>query len=199
MKLYLKFDCNRRLRYDIYSQIGGYPAVVTKYLETGSLHKCRETLEDIIRLFCSESIRYFEDILDVTVYDNLFCSVSRLLLREKKGLDSDSISESLQKLVVHEYDSNISKGVCNRADNWLQSTGILDFAEKITECRILDFKARSRCFFTDLGLARYFLRYTRVDKTAIEGILQENFVFLELRRQLERLGELALETPVFAT
>lgn len=185
--------------YDQYCQTGGYPAVVTRYLETGSLQKARETLEDVIRLFCAESVRYFQDILDVAVYDNLFCSVSRLLVREKKGLDADSFSESLQKLVVHEYDSNISKAVCNRAINWLQSAGILDFAGKITECRILDFKARSRCFFTDLGLTRYFLQKAGADKAAIDGILQENFVFLELRRRMERLGELALETPAFAT
>ena len=158
--------------YEVYCQIGGYPAVVTEYLETKSLQRCREKLEDVIRLFCSESIRYFEDILDTNVYDNLFCSVSRLLLRDKKGLDENSVSESLQKLVVHEYDSNISKAVCNRAINWLQSAGILDFAGKITECRILDFKARSRCFFTDIGLTGYFLRKVGADRAAVNGLLQ---------------------------
>lgn len=185
--------------YEVYCQIGGYPAVVTEYLETKSLQRCREKLEDVIRLFCSESIRYFEDILDTNVYDNLFCSVSRLLLRDKKGLDENSVSESLQKLVVHEYDSNISKAVCNRAINWLQSAGILDFAGKITECRILDFKARSRYFFTDIGLTGYFLRKVGADRAAVNGLLQENFVFLELRRRVERLNEMALETPAFAT
>ena len=173
--------------------------MVTEYLETRSVQKCREKLEDVIHLFCSESIRYFDDILDAAVYDNLFCSVSRILLRDKKGLDADSFNESLQRLVVHEYDSNISKAVCNRAINWLQSAGILDFAGKVTECKILDFKARSRCFFTDLGLTWYFLRKVGADKAAILGIVQENFVFLELRRRVERLDEIALETPAFAT
>ena len=185
--------------YDIYTQIGGYPAVVTEYLETKSIQKSREKLEDVIHLFCAESVRYFEDILDTTVYDNLFCSVARLLLREKKGLAEDSFSESLQKLVVHEYDSNISKAVCNRAINWLFSAGILDFAGKITECRTLDFKARSRCFFTDLGLTCYFLLKIGAERPAIDGLLQENFVFLELRRRMERLHEMAFETPAFAT
>lgn len=185
--------------YEVYCQIGGYPAVVTEYLQTKSLPKCREKLEDVIRLFCSESSRYFEDILDEAVYDNLFCSVSRILLREKKGLDADSFSESLQKLVVHDYNSNISKAVCNRAINWLQSAGILDFAGKVSECKILDFKARCRCFFTDLGLTRYFLRKVGADNAAIDGLIQENFVFLELRRRQERLDEIALETPAFAT
>ena len=185
--------------YELYCQIGGYPAVVTEYLETRSIQKCREKLEDVIHLFCAESIRYFDDILDAAVYDNLFCSVSRILLREKKGLDADSFSESLQRLVVHEYDSNISKAVCNRTINWLQSAGILDFAGKVTECKLLDFKARSRCFFTDMGPTWYFLRKVGADKATIQGIMQENFVFLELRRRVERLDEIALETPAFAT
>ena len=185
--------------YDIYTQIGGYPAVVTEYLETKSIQKSREKLEDVIHLFCAESVRYFEDILDTTVYDNLFCSVARLLLREKKGLAEDSFSESLQKLVVHEYDSNISKAVCNRAINWLFSAGILDFAGKITECRTLDFKARSRCFFIDLGLTCYFLLKIGAERPAIDGLLQENFVFLELCRRMERHHDMEFETPAFAT
>ncbi len=47
----------------LYLEIVGYPAVVTEYLETKSKEKSREKLEDVIHLFCTESIRYFEDIL----------------------------------------------------------------------------------------------------------------------------------------
>ncbi len=185
--------------FHLYLEIGGYPAVVTEYLETESKEKCREKLEDVIHLFCTESTRYFDDILDTAVYDNIFCSVARILAREKKGLDRDNFSESLQKLVVHDYDSNISKSVCNRAIMWLQSAGILDFAGKVTECRIMDFKGRCRCYFTDLGLAYYFFRKIGASFSDIQGMQHENFVFLELRRRVERLKEIALETPAFAT
>lgn len=183
----------------LYMEIGGYPAVVTEYLQTVSKDKCREKLEDVIHLFCAELIRYFDDILDAAVYDNIFCSVARILHREKKGLDADNFSESLQKLVMHDYDSNISKAVCNRAIMWLQSAGILDFAGKVSECRIMDFKGRCRCFFTDVGLTYYFLRKIGADLAGVQGMLHENFVFLELRRRVERLKEIALETPAFAT
>lgn len=183
----------------LYTEIGGYPAVVTEYLETKSKEKSTEKLEDVIHLFCTESTRYFDDILDTAVYDNIFCSVARILAREKKGLDRDNFNESLQKLVVHDYDSNISKSVCNRAIMWLQSAGILDFAGKVSECKIMDFKGRCRCYFTDLGLAYYFFRRIGVTSSDIQGMLHENFVFLELRRRAERLKEIALETPAFAT
>lgn len=74
------YDALKEL-YELYCQTGGYPAVVTEYLETRSLQKCREKLEDVIHLFCSESIRYFDDILDAAVYDNLFCSVPKEVLQ----------------------------------------------------------------------------------------------------------------------
>ena len=183
----------------LYLEIGGYPAVVAEYLVTGSTERCREKLEDIIHLFCAESVRYFDDILDNAVYDNIFCGVARILIREKKGLDADNFSESLQKLVVHDYDSNISKAVCNRAIMWLQSAGILDFAGKVTECRIMEFKGRSRCYFTDVGLTYYFLRKIGADLPSIQGMLNEDYVYLELRRRVERLKEIALESPAFAT
>lgn len=185
--------------FGLYLETSGYPAVVKEYLETHSREKCREKLEDVIHLFCTESIRYFDDILDAAVYDNIFCSVSRILIREKKGLDADNFSESLQKLVTQDYNSNISKAVCNRAMMWLQSAGILDFAGKVTECSILDFKGRCRCYFTDVGLAYYFLRKIGADMPSIRGMLHENYVFLELRRRVERMKEIALETPAFAT
>lgn len=185
--------------FNLYLEIGGYPAVVTEYLETRSKEKCRERLEDVIHLFCMESVRYFDDILDAAVYDNIFCSVSRILIREKKGLDADNFSESLQKLVTQDYNSNISKAVCNRAMMWLQSAGILGFAGKITECSIMDFKGRCRCYFTDVGLTYYFMRKIGADMPSVRGMLHENYVFLELRRRVERMKEIALETPAFAT
>lgn len=200
------FDPDRDKAFDeltdlfgLYLEIGGYPAVVKEYLETQSKEKCWEKLEDVIHLFCTESIRYFDDILDAAVYDNIFCSVSRILIREKKGLDADNFNESLQKLVTQDYSSNISKAICNRAMMWLQSAGILDFAGKITECNIMDFKGRCRCYFTDVGLAYYFLRKIGADMPSIRGMLHENYVFLELRRRVERMKEIALETPAFAT
>ena len=43
-------------------------------------------------IFLNESMRYFDDITDISVFTNIFLSICRILLREKKGLDEDSIS-----------------------------------------------------------------------------------------------------------
>ena len=127
--------------YNDYCMIGGYPGVVLKYLENAPLQECQAELLKIIRLFTNESMRYFEDILDAAVYENLFSGVAR----------------------------------------------------------ILDFKAKTRYYFMDIGLANYFLTKAGVPKAVISGIINENFVYLDLRRRIAHPSEIALEPPAFAT
>lgn len=185
--------------YNDYCMIGGYPGVVLKYLEKAPVQDCQAELLKIIRLFTNESRRYFEDILDAAVYENLFAGVARILAKEKKGFDEDSFSEELQGIVVKDYSSNITKASVNRAVDWLYSSGIIGFAGKLPECSVLDFKAKARCYFLDVGLAYYFLIKAGVPKAAVSGIINENFVYLDLRRRIAHPSEIALETPAFAT
>ena len=185
--------------YNVYCSIGGYPAVILKYLEGGSLEECQMELYKITRLFIHESKRYFRDILDDAVYDNMFVGVARILAKEKKGFDEDSFSEELQHIVVRDYSSNISKASINRAVDWLYSSGIIGFAGKLPECSLLDFKAKSRCYFMDVGLTAYFLTITGCPDSTIKGIINENFVYLDLKRRTQHPHKIALETPAFAT
>ncbi len=185
--------------YRIYTAIGGYPAVVLQYMESHSLPECEAVLLKIIKLFIQESRRYFADILDDEVYQNIFSCVARILVKEKKGFDKDSFSEELRSIVVKDYSSNVSKATVNRAIDWLYSSGIIGFAGKIPECSIMDFKAKARCYFMDLGIANFYLRHIGCPKGHIAGIISENFVFLDLKRRLGHPSEIALETPAFAT
>ncbi len=51
----------------------------------------------------------------------------------------------------------------------------------------------------DIGLADYFLtKGGGVPKAAVSGILNEKFVYLDLRRRTAHTNETALETPAFA-
>lgn len=185
--------------YQAYCRIGGYPAVVLRYLNGASVEECREELVSIIRLFTNESRRYFEDILDYETYGNLFCGIARVLVKEKKGLSEDSFSEELQAIVVKDYSSNVTRASVNRAMDWLFSAGIIGFAGKITNCEILNFKAKARCYFMDVGLASYFLRQIGCSETDIAGTVSENFVYLEIRRRMGNHASLAFEMPAFAT
>lgn len=185
--------------YKIYTSIGGYPAVVLQYLKNNSIDDCQEVLLRIIKLFINESKRYFQDILDEKVYDNIFSCIARILVKEKKEFEKDSFSEKLQNIVVKDYSSNVSKMSVNRAVDWLSSSGIIGFAGKLLECNILDFKAKSRCYFMDVGLTSYFLMHIGCSEADIAGIVNENFVYLDLRRRIGHPSEIALETPAFAT
>lgn len=51
----------------------------------------------------------------------------------------------------------------------------------------------------DVGLAHYFLTKTGCAGSARKGIINENFVYLDLRRRIVHPSEIALETPAFAT
>lgn len=185
--------------YDIYCQIGGYPKVVETYLEKQSIEKAQGVLIKIIDTFTNESIRYFTDILDTRVFTQIFLSVCRILNRESKGLSEGSISEELQKLVTRDYSSNISKATCNRAISWLYFSGIIGFCAKITEMDILDFKPASRCYFMDLGLANYYLSLTGTDARVLRGTLNENYVYINMKKRQDFPAEIAFETPAFAT
>lgn len=185
--------------YQIYSQIGGYPAVVLRYLDGATVSACQDELVQIIRLFTAESRRYFEDILDYEAYGNLFCSIARVLVREKKGLKEDSFSEELQGIVAKDYSSNLNKASVNRAIDWLYSSGVVGFAGKVINCSILDFRAKARCYFMDMGLATYFLQQIGCTQPEIDGVLSETFVYLDLKRRMGDGRELAFEMPAFAT
>lgn len=185
--------------YDIYCQIGGYPKVVENFLNNRDIQKAQGELVKIIDTFTNESIRYFTDILDTKVFTQIFLSICRILNREKKGLNEDSISEELQKLVTKDYSSNVTKAVCNRAISWLYFSGIIGFCGKIVEMDIMDFKAASRCYFMDLGVANYYLRLTGTDPATLVGALNENYVYINLKKRQDFPQEIAFETPAFAT
>lgn len=194
-------DIHERLKsvYDIYCKIGGYPSVVQSYIRTRSIEAARAELVRIIDTFMNESIRYFTDILDTQVFTDIFLSICRILSREKKGLEEDSISEELQKLVTRDYSSNISKAVCNRAISWLRFSGIIGFCAKITELDILDFKAGCRCYFMDLGVASYYLSRIGAAESDVAGTINVNYVYINLKKRQDFPEEIAFETPAFAT
>lgn len=191
--------------FSVYSVIGGYPAVVVTLKETGDIAECRKIISNIVRIFCEESARYFNDtiikesdgrfvnnIIDVNMFSTTLESITKLLVNEKKGFKEDSFNEALQKVVRKEYSSNISKDVCHRAISWLESAKIIRYCNKIINCNINDFRAKQRCFFTDLGIATHLLNLIKTSDSDEIGLINEIFVFNCLDRTLDN-------TPSFAT
>ncbi len=180
--------------YDIYIQIGGYPAVVKCYLETKDMEKCKEELANIIRIFVNESERYFNDVLEVNLFEQLFPSIAQSMIKESKG-SSDRISE-LSKIIFKDESDRITKKSVNQAIAWLYRSHIIGYCDRISECNLMDVSYHSRFYFRDIGVARHFLRIAGADQATVEGIINENFVYFYLER-LIRERKLAGTSPAF--
>ena len=105
--------------YDIYIHIGGYPAVVKTWLETGDLEKCRQELAGIIRIFVEESERYFDSILEVNLFEQLFPSIAQSMIKESKG--SANLVTELSKIIFNEESDRWTRKSVNQAIGWAVS------------------------------------------------------------------------------
>lgn len=74
-----------------------------------------------------------------------------------------------------------------------------NFKSKIVEMDILDFKPGRRCFFMDLGVANYYLKRVGTTDATVCGMLNENYVFINLLKRQDFPEEIAFEMPAFAT
>lgn len=184
--------------YGLYCQIGGYPKVVETYLKKKDMLAAQEELVRIIRIFSEESMRYFRDITDVSIFRDILPAICRTLLREKKGLEKESIREELQEPVTELHSSNISKETWNRALNWLYHSGMIGYCGIMEEMDDLGFNQGRRCFFMDLGITSYYLKRAGATETAIADILKENYEYINLLKRQDFQEEKIFETPLFA-
>lgn len=183
--------------YEIYQKIGGYPAVVACYAEYRDLNKCMGLISDLINVFSDESKRYFEDIIDINMFQKLFNAIALLMMQEKQGIRN--LTAELSKIAYQEESGRTTKKMINHAISWLQESHIIGYASKAVDCDYKQIKDNSRYYFLDLGIAYYFLSRTGAPYDVIKGLLAENFVYLVLRRRIENTHEIAGLVPWFAS
>jgi predicted AAA+ superfamily ATPase len=183
--------------YEIYQKIGGYPAVVACYAEYRDLNKCMGLIGDLINVFADESKRYFEDIIDINMFQKLFNAIALLMMQEKLGIRD--LTAELSKIAYQEESGRTTKKMINHAISWLQESHIIGYASKAVDCDYKQIKDNSRYYFLDLGIAYYFLSRTGAPYDVIKGLLAENFVYLVLRRRIENTHEIAGLVPWFAS
>ena len=183
--------------YEIYQKIGGYPAVVACYAEYRDLNKCMGLIGDLINVFADESKRYFEDIIDINMFQKLFNAIALLMMQEKLGIRD--LTAELSKIAYQEESGRTTKKMINHAISWLQESHIIGYASKAVDCDYKQIKDNSRYYFLDMGIAYYFLSRTGAPYDVIKGLLAENFVYLVLRRRIEKTHEIAGLVPWFAS
>lgn len=180
----------------IYLQIGGYPEVVTTYLDTRSIPECTAVIGRLIRTFVKESSRYFEGPLELEMFEKVFSSIAAALLKEKKG--TSDLTTDLSKIIFKEESGRISKRMTNYAISWLYLSHQIGYCSMSVDCSNLDIVDNCRYYFNDLGIAGHFLRLTGEPDEVVEGVLCENFVYLDLVQRICR-QEIAGQASWFAT
>ena len=183
--------------YEIYQKIGGYPAVVACYAEYRDLNKCMGLVGDLINVFADESKRYFEDIIDINMFQKLFNAIALLMMQEKQGIRD--LTAELSKIAYQEESGRTTKKMINHAISWLQESHIIGYASKAVDCDYKQIKDNSRYYFLDMGIAYYFLSRTGAPYDVIKSLLAENFVYLVLRRRIENTHEIAGLVPWFVS
>ena len=183
-----KYD-ELKFYYEIYSQTGGYPAAVNRYLETQDILACKEEMLRIIRIFIEESQRYFKDILEVNLFEQIFPAIAQSMLKEKKG-SSDLIKE-LSGIVY-------KKESINHVIAWLYRSHIIGFCGQANDCNPITVSMNSRFYFLDLGVCQYFLDKAGADLATIRGLVSENFVYIDLLKRTKTM-EIAGVAPMFGT
>lgn len=187
------YDELKRL-YQIYCEIGGYPAVVTEYFETGDLQHCREILRELITIFMEESERYFDNILEMNLFEQIFPAIAQTLVREKKG--AKDLMTDLSRIIFKEESNRVTKESIHNAIAWLYRSNIIGYCDRVNEGDILDVTFNCRFYFKDLGVARMFLQMAGADSSNIEGIINEEFVCRYIERLIRDI-KVAGRSPMF--
>lgn len=181
--------------YDIYCRIGGYPAVVQAYFETGDIEACRKEVGRIINIFIDESERYFEDILEMNLLEQLLPAIAQTMIREKKG--SPDLIRELSAVVFRDDSNRVTKKSVNQAIAWFYRSNVIGYCGQVNEGNILDITPNCRFYFRDLGVARYFFDMAGAQPDTISGMINENFVYLYLKKKADD-QEIAGLTPLYA-
>ena len=178
--------------YDVYCQIGGYPAVVKKYIEKKDIILCKKETAKIIKIFIEESERYFDDILEINLIEQMLPAVAQSMIKEKKG-SSDLVKE-LSGIVFRDDSNRITKKSVNQAIAWFYRSNVIGYCGQVNEGDILNVTPNCRFYFRDLGVCRHFLEIAGATPDTIAGIINENFVYISLKKRVENM-EIAGTTP----
>lgn len=181
--------------YDIYCQIGGYPAVVKKYLEKKDLTCCKKEIANIIKIFIEESERYFDDILEMNLLEQMLPAIAQTMMKEKKG-SSDLVKE-LSGIVFKDDSNRVTKKSINQAIAWFYRSNVIGYCGQVNEGDVLNVTPNCRFYFRDLGVCRHFMEIAGASPDTMAGIINENFVYITLKKRVEN-AEIAGTMPWFA-
>ena len=171
-----------------YLKVGGYPESVERYILSGNADT--SYYEELIETILTESQKYFNldsiqgTLVDYNSLESCIYGITRLLLKEKKGLENGNYISELRK-IMKDKNMKITEANCNLAMDWIDRAGLINDC-----CKVVDFKFdektfNQRFYFNDVGLTNYLFdiyNENKSNKSEINGLVNETFVFNELRK-----------------
>lgn len=174
--------------YNDYLKVGGYPESVERYLLTGGTDTSyyRELLVTIL----NESQKYFNldsiqgTLVDYNSLESCIYGITRLLLKEKKGLEKGNYIAELKKIMKDNH-IKITEGNWNLAMAWIDRAGLINDCSKVVDFKFDTKTFNQRFYFNDVGLSNYLFEFYNENKnnsSEINGLVNETFIFNELRK-----------------
>lgn len=182
--------------FDIYLKIGCYPKIVVSFLQTGNFNECFSLAQHLINNFVNESFQYLDSVVEMEYFEKTFTGIALNMLREKKG--TKDLVSYISKLVFKEENNKITKNIINQVISWMYKYNQIGYCSMSVDCNSMEIVCNNRYYFNDLGLAMYFLSKISNDSNVIEGLLCENFIYLELCRRIKN-HEILGFAPWFVT
>lgn len=179
--------------YKVYRKIGGYPAVVSEYINTKDFDNCHEVIQTIISRFTEESASYFENDKCAVVFENVYKAAFVSMAKEKKGTSSKDIQD-ITVFVKEDTKEHVSRKEINDVMAWLKYSKIIGSCDLYNQGNVNDLLSERRFYFMDCGIANFIAGLTPVSNETVEGIIAENFVYTELYR-LYKSGKLKGDKP----
>lgn len=167
--------------YEIYRQIGGYPAVVKEYIQNQNITDCHRVIESLLSVFRDESRNYFSNEVEVEMFDEIYDFTLTQMCVNHAGSDRDMLKNTAA--ITEERMKNIiSTRELRNALVWLKYSGIIDTCNLARDGKLSEQSAARKLYFQDCGIAAYLAKNSGAADSILNGILTETFVFNELQR-----------------
>lgn len=145
--------------YRLYQIIGGYPEIVITYLKDKDLEKCQRMIKKYMDTWGGEIRRYLPDIKENSYVEKVFYILA-LLMVQKKAIRQE-VFGGIENIIGSDKEE---VGLVIRTINFLEEIGIVDYDAD---------EGKNQYYFSDMGVANYYLSRTGATREEVEEILLE--------------------------
>lgn len=167
--------------YHLYQFIGGYPEIVNTYLKEKDLEKCQRMIKKYTDTWGCEIRRYIFDIRENSYVEKIFHMLALLIVQNK------AVKQELSNVIEDAISSDKEEvELIIRVINFLKEIGIVNYDAD---------ERKNQYYFSDMGVANYYLSRTGATREEIEEILLEmlslknTFNYQQYEESLEMMSE----------